>query len=74
VSYIHAFDADTTVSFAGFPFTTSLDESRFEIRAGGQMGIGENSVLYGGFTAQGALSDFGDDNAYGLTGGIRVNF
>ncbi|MEM7597020.1 MAG: autotransporter outer membrane beta-barrel domain-containing protein [Pseudomonadota bacterium] len=74
ISYIHAFDADTTVSFAGFPFTTSLDENRVELRAGGQMGIGENSILYGGLTAQGGLSDFGDDNSVGVTGGIRVNF
>ncbi|MEO0893043.1 MAG: autotransporter outer membrane beta-barrel domain-containing protein [Pseudomonadota bacterium] len=74
LSLIHAFDNDTAINFAGLPFVTRPDEQRIEVRAGGQIEIGQNSVFYGGLTAQGGLSDFGDDYAYGVTGGIRVRF
>lgn len=74
ISYIYGFDTDTTVNFAGLPFVTDLDENRIELRAGGQMSIGDNSLLYGGLTMQGGLSDLGGDNSYALTGGVRVRF
>ncbi|MEO0750507.1 MAG: autotransporter outer membrane beta-barrel domain-containing protein [Pseudomonadota bacterium] len=74
ISYIHAFDADTSVQFAGQTFTTRLDDNRIELRAGGQITVGENSLLYGGLTYQGGLSDLDGDRSYSLTGGVRVNF
>ncbi|MEM6588243.1 MAG: autotransporter outer membrane beta-barrel domain-containing protein [Pseudomonadota bacterium] len=74
LSYIHALDADTSVAFGGNTFTTRYDPNRVELRAGGQMAIGDNSILHGGLTVQGALGDFSDDNAVSLTGGIRVKF
>ena len=74
LSYIHAFNNDTEVTFMGTPFRTELDDNRIELTAGGQIAIGDNSVLYGGITYQGGLSRPGDDMSYSLTGGINVNF
>lgn len=74
LSYISAFDADTRVRFGESSFATRFDPDRVELRAGGQMAIRQNSILHGGLTVQGALSDFSDDNAVSVTGGIRVKF
>ena len=74
MSYNHAFDNDTEVTFMGTPFRTEFDENRFEVTAGGQFSIGENGVLYGGITYQGGLSNLSNDMSYGVTGGLRVNF
>ncbi|MEL7280803.1 MAG: hypothetical protein AAGK79_10620 [Pseudomonadota bacterium] len=74
VSYVHAFDNDTEVTFMGTPFRTEFDENRIEVTAGGQFSIGENGVLYGGITYQGGLSNLSNDMSYGVTGGLRVNF
>ncbi|MEM7776235.1 MAG: hypothetical protein AAF732_11555 [Pseudomonadota bacterium] len=74
VSYIHAFDNDTSIDFAGTPFITSLAQNRVELTAGAHASVAKNLVFHGALTAQGAISDFSNDNSYGVTGGVRFNF